>query len=410
MRVLFVNDTSRNGGPGRSLYTILKFLPKERVHRAVLLPREGVISELYREHGVADEIITLPDLVENPIEPWSRAMLRDDFDAPAPLRLVRLLGNLGRATRGVLALAKLARGYDLIYCNGTNANFFGGIAAALSSTPALWHVRYTHVPPALRPVHDALAEGGDVSAIVCVSEASAALFPNAGPKVRVVHNALDVDEFSHVEPVLRRELGLPENAIVFGSQGRILPRKGYLEMIEAARLALGGMGEELRRRCHFVVLGDTPEDLRPDHLAECRARVREVGLEENVHFLGFRADVRPYVAGYDVGIVPSVYSDPLPRAVIECMAFGSPVLAFDVGGVGEMLRSAPAPVGRLLSGDPPDVVGLAAAIGDYARDPQLRAAHGAAARRHVEASYDARAHAARIMGIVDQAVRRGTPS
>ncbi len=410
MRILFVNDTSRNGGPGRSLYTILKFLPKERVHRAVLLPREGVISELYREHGVADEILTLPDLVENPVEPWSRAMLRDDFDAPAPLRLLRLLGNLGRATRGVLALAKLARGYDLIYCNGTNANFFGGIAAALSGVPALWHVRYTHVPRALEPVHDALARSRHVSAIVCVSEASAALFPHVGPKVRVVHNALDVDEFSHVTACVRAELGLRDDAIVFGSQGRILPRKGYLEMIEAARLALGDMPDELRSRCNFVVLGDTPEDIQPDHLAECRARVVELGLQEHVHFLGFRGDVRAYVAGYDVGIVPSVYPDPLPRAVIECMAFGSAVLAFDVGGVGEMLRSAPSPVGRLLAGEPADVAGLAAAIGDYARSPEMRAEHGSAARRHVEASYDARAHAARIMGIIDQAVRSDTPS
>lgn len=408
MRVLFVNDTSRNGGPGRSLYTILKFLPKERVHRTVLLPREGVISELYREHGVADEILTLPDLVENPVEPWSRAMVRDDYDAPAPLRLVRLLGNLGRATRGVLALAKLARtgNYDLIYCNGTNANFFGGIAAALSGVPALWHVRYTHIPPALRPVHDALAESADVGAIVCVSEAAAALFPGAGPKVRVVHNALDVDEFGRgVEPRLRQELGLGEGAVVFGSQGRVLPRKGYLEMIEAARLALDGMHGEARKRCHFVVLGDTPEDLRPDHLAECRARVEALGLQENVHFLGFRSDVRAYVADYDVGVVPSVYPDPLPRAVIECMAFGMPVLAFDVGGVGEMIRSADAPVGRLFSGDPPDVAGLARAFGEYAADAELRRREGGAARTHIEARYDARAHAAHIMAIIDQAAR-----
>lgn len=408
MRVLFVNDTPRNGGPGRSLYTILKFLPTARVHRTVLLPREGVISDLYREHGVADEILTLPDLVENPVEPWSRAMLREDYDAPAPLRWLRLVGNLGRATRGVLALSKLARTgrYDLIYCNGTNANFFGGIAAALSGVPALWHVRYTHIPPALRPVHDTLAQSGDVTAIVCVSEAAAALFPRAGRKVRVVHNALDVDEFgSGVEPCLRRELGFPEDAIVFGSQGRILPRKGYLEMIEAARLALASMDPALSQRCRFVVLGDTPEDLRPDHLAECRARVNELGLEQNVHFLGFRGDVRPYVADYDVGIVPSVYPDPLPRAVIECMAFGKPVLAFDVGGVAEMLGSAEAPVGRLLCGDPPDVAGLAAAIGEYAGDAGLRREQGARARQHIESRYDARAHAAQIMAIIDQAAR-----
>ena len=47
LRVLFLNDTSRNGGPGRSLFYILKFLDPARIHRSVLLPRRGVLSELY---------------------------------------------------------------------------------------------------------------------------------------------------------------------------------------------------------------------------------------------------------------------------------------------------------------------------------------------------------------------------
>src|SRR5688572_11697148 len=74
VRVLFVNDTARNGGPGRSLFYILKFLDPEVVHRAVLLPRSGVISDLYVKGGVVDELYFEPNLVENPIEPWARPM------------------------------------------------------------------------------------------------------------------------------------------------------------------------------------------------------------------------------------------------------------------------------------------------------------------------------------------------
>ena len=44
LRVLFLNDTSRNGGPGRTLFTILKYLDPAEVHRAVMLPREGVVA------------------------------------------------------------------------------------------------------------------------------------------------------------------------------------------------------------------------------------------------------------------------------------------------------------------------------------------------------------------------------
>src|SRR5438477_5155659 len=81
VRVLFINDTARNGGPGRSLFYILRFLDPDVVHRAVVLPRAGVISELYASRGVTEDLLFENDLVENPIEPWDRPMMRDDFDA-----------------------------------------------------------------------------------------------------------------------------------------------------------------------------------------------------------------------------------------------------------------------------------------------------------------------------------------
>src|SRR5688500_19273441 len=85
VRVLFINDTARNGGPGRSLFYILRFLDPDVIHRAVVLPREGIISELYASRGVTEELLFERDLVENPIEPWDRPMAREDFDAPIPL-------------------------------------------------------------------------------------------------------------------------------------------------------------------------------------------------------------------------------------------------------------------------------------------------------------------------------------
>src|SRR5215510_14823589 len=108
-RVLFINDTARNGGPGRSLYYILKFLDPTVVHRAVVLPRPGVISDLYADGGVTDELLFEPNLVENPVEPWDRAIERDDFDAPLPLRAVRLVGNIGRGAWSIARLTRLVK-------------------------------------------------------------------------------------------------------------------------------------------------------------------------------------------------------------------------------------------------------------------------------------------------------------
>ncbi len=405
VRVLFINDTARNGGPGRSLFYILRFLDPAVVHRAVVLPRPGVISELYASRGVTEDLLFEHDLVENPIEPANRPMAREDFDAPLPQKGIRAAANVVRAGRAMWRLTRLLeRGaFDLVYCNGTNACFAGGLLTRTARVPALWHVRYTSVPKAVRGLHDGLAVGSGVRRIVCVSKASAALFPHCPEKVRVIHNALDVEEFdiTGIEPCLKRELGLPSDTIVFGSQGRILPRKGYIEMIRAAKIALETLGEDERRRVHFAVLGDTPEDIRPDHLPECRALVKELGLEERFTFLGFRADIKPYAADFDVAVVPSVYPDPLPRAVIEAMALARPVIAFDVGGVGEML--ADKETGTLVRGTPPDVEGLAREMVRYARNPLLRETHGRAARARVESDFDGVRQAKRIQNEIVRA-------
>jgi glycosyltransferase involved in cell wall biosynthesis len=407
VRVLFINDTARNGGPGRSLHSILKFLDPRVAYRAVVLPREGAIAELLRRDGVADELIFEPNLVENPIEPWARPMERRDFDASVPIKALRLAGNVVKATRAMARLASLTRTgrFDLVYCNGTNADFAGGLLARLTGVPVVWHVRYTSVPRPVEGLHRMLSSSSGVRRIVCVSRAAAALFPHCIDKVKVIHNALDVGDFdpARVRGTLRAELGLPSDAIVFGSHGRVLRRKGYVEMVQAARRALDALSPDARERIAFVVVGDTPEDFRPDHVEECRRLAASLGLGERFRMLGFRSDVRPLVADFDVAVVPSVYPDPLPRSVIESMAMGKPVVAFAVGGVIEMLDGE---VGELVAFEPardgaqgasPEAVErLADAMVRYARDPALRARQGTAARERVLREFDARAHARSI--------------
>ncbi|HEY4012474.1 MAG TPA: glycosyltransferase [Polyangiaceae bacterium] len=421
LRVLFVNDTARNGGPGRSLHAILKFLDPEAVHRAVVLPRAGAIADLLTGDGVADELHLLPDFVENPIEPWDRPMERRDFDAPAALKAVRLAGSVVRGTRAVARLADIARRgrFDLVYCNGSSADFAGAAVAAWTGVPALWHVRYTAVPRAVAGLHRRLSGGAGVRRIVCVSHASAALFAHCPEKVVVVHNALDVGAFDAgaVRGTLRAELRLAPGAIVFGSHGRVLRRKGYIEMVRAARRVLDAMDPAERERMAFVVAGDTPEDFRPDHVAECRSLAAELGMAEKFHMLGFRADVRPVVADFDVAVVPSVYPDPLPRAVIESMAMSKPVVAFDVGGVAEMLEDGVdgalvpfEPVGGgAEAASPASVERLASAMVAYARDGGLRERHGRSGRARVERDFDARAHGRRIQSEIATAVGAATP-
>jgi glycosyltransferase involved in cell wall biosynthesis len=406
-RVLFINDTARNGGPGRSLHTILKFLDPRVIHRTVVLPRPGAVSELLSAGGAVDELRFEPNIVENVVAPSGRAMRREDFAAPLGLQASRALGNAGRLVLGLSRLRKLVHEgrYQLIYCNGTTADFLGGTLARTTGVPALWHVRYTSIPSLLAPLHRQLSAGAAVPRIICVSQAAAQLFAHCHDKVRVIHNAVDVAHFADgaTGGRLRAELGLGGDAVIFGSHGRVLRRKGYVEMVQAAERLQALLPAEERQRCHFVVIGDTPDDFRVDHVGECRQLVAQLGLSHCFHFLGFRADVRALVADFDVAVVPSIYPDPLPRSVLESMALGKPVIAFALGGIVEMV--APGRSGTLVPGAPPDVDGLAAAMRDYLRDPRRRADEGAAGRARIEREFNGPSHGraiqAQIVQIID---------
>jgi glycosyltransferase involved in cell wall biosynthesis len=395
LRVLFLNDTSRNGGPGRTLHSILRNLDPARVHRLVVVPREGVVSELLRAGRCADDLQLLPELIENPFEPWSRQLVRDDLDASLPLQVVRASGNVLRGASALFSLRALVlrEQVQAIFCNGTSANFAGAAVANMTGVPAVWHVFYTSLAKPIQGLHARLAASRGVARILCVSQATRRLFPHVPEKAQLHHDAIDLAEFEEpLAPVLRKELGWSADSVVFASQGRILPRKGYREMVRAARVALEALTPEERPRMRFAVLGDTPEDLRPDHLAECRALVQELRLQESFVFLGFRPDVRPYLRDADAVVVPSVYEDPLPRAVLEGMALGKPVLAFDVGGIGEMVDDGTS--GALIK--PGDVDALAAAFVRTFRDAPLRKAQGAAGRDRIARDFDSRPHARHI--------------
>lgn len=76
------------------------------------------------------------------------------------------------------------------------------------------------------------------------------------------------------------------------------------------------------------------------------------------------------------------------------MAVAKPVIAFDVGGIGEMIIDGGC--GRLVSGTPPDVRGMAEAFKYYLFDAAKRVQHGQAARRRIETEFSAQKQTAAI--------------
>jgi glycosyltransferase involved in cell wall biosynthesis len=131
---------------------------------------------------------------------------------------------------------------------------------------------------------------------------------------------------------------------------------------------------------------------------------RELGVEDRVRLVGFRADVDTVYGAADLVAVPSTEPDPLPGAAIEAAAAGCAVVASAHGGLPEILHDGV--TGRLVA--PRDPAALARVAAELLDDAPARERLGAAAARDVRSRFAAAAHLERIQALYEAVrARRG---
>ena len=140
--------------------------------------------------------------------------------------------------------------------------------------------------------------------------------------------------------------------------------------------------------------------------SDLEAQARALGVADIVEFVGAVVDVRPLLQSADVFVLPS-RSEGISLALLEAMATGLAVVATDVGGNREVLRSGN--IGQLVPTERPDE--LAAAIVELLLTPQLARAHGNAARAEIEAHFASDQTTAAYMKVYQQAhAAKGAPT
>lgn len=141
-------------------------------------------------------------------------------------------------------------------------------------------------------------------------------------KIELIYNGVDLERFKVRVDVIskKEELGLLKECKVIGCIGNLRPIKGHKFLIEAAKGIVN-----VFPNAHFLFIGDGEEKRR---LAD---RVKRLGLEKNIHFLGKREDIPQLIKIMDICILPSL-SEGLSNALLEYMASAKPVIATRVGG------------------------------------------------------------------------------
>ncbi|MEK7232973.1 MAG: glycosyltransferase family 4 protein [Elusimicrobiota bacterium] len=118
-------------------------------------------------------------------------------------------------------------------------------------------------------------------------------------------------------------------------------------------------------------------------LERLRWQLKPAGLEGVVEFLGRVADKWAFMSACRVGVVSSVGSEAISRAVLEWMAMGRPVIASNVGGISDLIDDGV--TGLLVP--PGDPAALAEALCALLLDPQKAQAYGRNARARWEKEF-----------------------
>jgi len=303
----------------------------------------------------------------------------------------------------IFRLARILRSerFDAVINFSTKPNTYGPIAAWLAgSRLVIGHVvglGSTFVPSehdgfsgaALRFVVRGLyrAAAGLSDAMWFTNASNLAYFQERGlvrhTETLLTRNYLDVNRYrasaASAEEVsgLRAELGLAPDAGVVLMIARMIWAKGIREFVEAA-VSL----QQNEPSLHFILVAP-PED-------DGEGAVPATYIEENVgkanlQWLGCRDDIETLIGLCDVAVLPSFYREGgYPRAILEPMAMGKPVVAADT-------EDCRGPVEDGVTGylvPPRDSVALAATIRKLMRDPELRRDLGTEARRKIDNEVD----------------------
>lgn len=181
-------------------------------------------------------------------------------------------------------------------------------------------------------------------------------FKIPGHKVHFIENGVDLTELEAfrkpLEPTESNVLDAPH----IGYVGQLIPRKGVRDMLS--------MFDQLTQhypKARLTLVGDGSER------KELEAYANGLACRNQIEFLGFRSDRLALVKKFDAFCMTSSLEG-IPRCLMEAMAIGTPVVAYNIAGVNELVEEGEtgllAPLG--------DTATLTQQVIKLCEDPQLR--------------------------------------
>lgn len=230
--------------------------------------------------------------------------------------------------------------FDVVHTHASKAGIIGRAAAWAAGVPAVIHTVHG---PAFHRYEKAWRNKLYIAAekfaakrchkIVCVADAMTKQFLEAGisrPEMyRTVYSGMNLDDYLKLEndQSVRKELNIPEDAIVIGKIARLFELKGHEFLIKAAVNLI-----KENPKVHFLLIGDGL--LR----GEIEYEIDALGIKDHFHFSGLipPQEVPRHTAAMDIVCHLSL-REGLPRAVVQGLAAKKPVVAYNLDGAPEVV-------------------------------------------------------------------------
>ncbi len=279
---------------------------------------------------------------------------------------------------------------SIVHSHGERGTFMASWAARAAGIPVRVATVHRSVPQTgswtwpvrqLYAILETLTLRMATTGVVAVSEALRADLIKRGAgvpgKIVAIPNGTRMLESSHIAGLrqksgsLRHGLELPDDAFVVGTVGRLAREKGFQYAIEAIAAVLKEAPNAV-----LIIVGDGP--YRDALVAQVRAR----RLESSVRFVGHQMDVDPWLALFNLFVLPTPW-EAFGLALIEAMRFSISVIATNRAGPAEIIENQQS--GVLVA--PGDSDALARAIIELSQDPERAAQVGRSGFDRVQQFY-----------------------
>jgi len=344
-KLLLLHSSNDLYGASKIFLQLIDLLTKDGFDIHVILPAKGMLDDFLIKKNIKIVYVEL-------------GVLRKKYLTP--------LGLINRAVANIKAIAFLSNyikdhSIDLVYTN-TSTILCGGIAAKKNGVPSLFHVHEIPTGNKLYEFFSGKIINRISNKVLTVSESVKKHWLKyiQGKKIIRIYNGIVFKKTDSINKTDR-----DQDDFVITSVARIIPYKGHWYLIDVA--------DELIKKStkfKFLIVGDTLSSY-VSYEKSVKQKVIDLGLENQIKFLGFRNDVSSILKQSDLFIHPAIAPDPLPTVLFESLHNDLPTVATNLGGAIEILDNGNN--GLLIPyNDPKKAADL---INEYCANPKLQKKH-----------------------------------